>query len=381
VITVLVAGVILVGAVELVAGRDPAGALLGALTVLLVASPWALGLATPLSVATTLEAALKRGIIVFDETIFERLRAVDTVVFDKTGTLTTGEMTVIEASGPDELMTAAARLEQRASHPAADAIVTAFAREAPDDTVDRVHDTKTHSRGVSGTVDESTVLVGHPDLFERQGWAVSDELLKQVSDARSFGRIPVLVGRDGRAAGLIIVGDRPRTHWDEAISRLSENERDIVVLTGDDERAAEFFGQHPCVDHVFANVPAPGKTETVRRLQREGSVAMVGDGTNDAPALAQADLGLALGGGTAIASDAADIAIENDDLDAVDTTFRLARVARRRVRQNTALALCYNGLAAPLALLGFFNPLVAMAAVVVTCGLLTANTTRSFRSV
>jgi P-type E1-E2 ATPase len=331
-----------------------------------------------------IEAALRRGIIVFDETIFERLRAVDTVVFDKTGTLTTGEMTIVESSGPDELLTAAALLEQRASHPAADAIATEFAPGVAADESDgdeRVRDFETHPRGVRGTVDGTTVLVGHPDLFERQGWTVGDELLTQVSAARSVGRLPVLVGRDGRAEGLVVVGDRPRRHWDEAISRLGEQGRDIVVLTGDDESAAEFFGQHPHVDHVFANVPAPGKTETVRRLQAEGSVAMVGDGTNDAPALAQADLGIALGSGTAIASDAADIAIEHDDLDAVDTTFRLARAARRRVRQNTALALSYNGIAVPLALLGLFNPLCAMAAVVVTGGLLATNATRSLRSV
>ena len=234
--------------------------------------------------------------------------------------------------------------------------------------------------GVEGTVDDTSVLVGHSDLFESQGWSVSERLLTRAREVREFGRLPVLVGRDGRAEGLVVVGDEPRDHWDETVTRLSEQQIDIVVLTGDDEDAAEFFDRHPHVDHVFASVPPAGKIATIRQLQTDQYVAMVGDGTNDAPALAQADLGIALGSGTAVASDAADIAIVDDDLTAIETAFDLASAARRRVTQNTALALLYNGIAIPIAAVGLLNPLLTMGAVIVTGGLLGANSFRDLLS-
>ncbi len=379
---VVVAAAVVVGGARLVLGSGPAPALLGALTVLLAASPWALGLATPLSVATTVDEAMRRGVVVFDETIFERLRAVDVVVFDKTGTLTTGETSVVDADAPDDVLTAAAALERRASHPAAEAIADEFSPEGgvensdETDHDDRIRQFESHPTGVEGVVGDEAVLVGHPDLFADRGWSVGDALRREARDARGVGRLPVLVGRDGRAEGLVVVGDEPRDRWDEAVSRLGDRGIDVVVLTGDDEDAAEFLRRHPGVDHVFAGVPPAGKTATVRRLQADGTVAMVGDGTNDAPALARADLGVALGSGTAVASDAADVAIVADDLAAVETAFDLARAAGRRVSRNTALALVYNAVAIPLAAVGLFNPLLAMAAVVATGGLLAANSFR-----
>ena len=388
---------LLVGGIRLGLGGSTVTALQDVLIVFLVASPWALGLAIPLSVATNIEEALRQGIVVFDETIFERLRDIDVVVFDKTGTLTTGQMSVVEADAPAELLAAAGILERRASHPAAEAIAAAFAPsdEAEElalsdggvpnepegaESADGVQNFKSHAMGVEGTIDDTTVLVGHPDLFESQGWSVNDRLLTRARDARGFGRLPILVGRDERAEGLVIVGDEPRDRWDETVTRLSEQQIDIVVLTGDDEDAAEFFEQHPHVDHVFAGVAPAGKTATVRQLQTDQYVTMVGDGTNDAPALAQSDLGIALGSGTAVASDAADIAIVDDDLTAIETAFDLASAVRRRVTQNTALALLYNGIAIPVAVVGLLNPLLTMGAVIVTGGLLAANSFRDLLS-
>jgi heavy metal translocating P-type ATPase len=389
IIPVLAVVALLVGGFRLLDGGQPARAVLSVLGVLLVLSPWALGLATPLSVARSIEVAMQRGIVIFDETIFERLRDIDVVVFDKTGTLTTGQMTVIDADVPPDLLAAAATLERRASHPAAAAIVAAF--ESEDGELDgnhgveselqpdrNVEEFRNHSMGVEGVVSETAVLVGHPDLFERQGWTVSEDLLTRVEDARHFGRLPVLVGRDGQAEGLIILGDEPRARWDDTITRLHEQDIDTVVLTGDDEAAAEFFGQHPHVEHVFADVPPAGKTATVRRLQADNYVTMVGDGTNDAPSLAQADLGIALGSGTAIASDAADLTIVDDDIGAVVTSFTLAHAAQRRVRQNTALGFLYNALSIPLAVIGLFNPLLTMAAVLTSAVVLAANSFREF---
>jgi P-type E1-E2 ATPase len=185
-----------------------------------------------------------------------------------------------------------------------------------------------------------------------------------------------VIGRDGRADGIIVVGDNPRQGWLDTVTGLHERGIEVAVLTGDDEEATDFFAEQDAVSYVFADVPPEGKTEAIRRFQRDRRVAMVGDGTNDAPALAQADLGISLGSGTALAADAADIAIVDDDLSLVETTFELARAARLRVRQNVGLALAYNAIAIPVALVGLFNPVTAAIAVAVCGGLLAANSSR-----
>lgn len=376
----------------LVTGRGVIEAITVLLTVPIVATPWALGLASPLSVATSIEEALKRGIVVFDETIFERLRAVETVVFDKTGTLTSGEMTVIEAEAPTELLQTAAVLERRATHPAANAIVEAFEDIEADPNTDetngddssetalkqeRVQEFTTYATGVQGIVGEKTVLVGNEECFNKQGWTIPKAIADQVSAARDDGHLPVIVGRDGTAEGIITVGDQPRKEWETALTQLNERDIDIIVLTGDNSHAAQQFDQHPAVNHVFAGVPPTGKLATITHLQEDGSVTMVGDGTNDGPALARADLGIALGSGTAIASDAANIAIMKDDLTAIETAFELADAAQTRMRQNNGLALVYNAITIPLAAIGALNPLLAMGAVVVSGGSIGINSVRT----
>ncbi|WP_263623816.1 heavy metal translocating P-type ATPase [Saliphagus infecundisoli] len=393
VIPVVVGGAVLAGGWSLVTGSDVSLVVLTTLSVLLVGCPWALGLATPLSVATSIEEAVTRGIVVFDETVFERLRNVDVVVFDKTGTITTGRMEVLEANAPADLLKVVADLEQRASHPAADAIATAFAQEeqasedprtdsgvANEDNhrrAERITEFTSHATGVEGIVEDTRILVSNLDLFADLEWSVSDDVETRATAARGVGRLPVVVGRDGRAEGVIIVGDEPRAGWEDTLTQLSDRDIEVVVLTGDDEAATEFLATHPSVDHVFAGVPPAGKTATIRRLQSRGQVMMVGDGTNDAPALATADLGISLGGGTALASDAADISIVDDDLSTVETTFDLADAARRRVRQNNAVALLYNVITIPLAAVGLLNPVFAMGAVVTSGGLLAANSFRA----
>lgn len=389
-IAILVPAAIVVPVVALLFGTPTVQLLLLFFLVLLVGSPWALGLATPLSVATSLQEALQKGIVIFDETVFERLRDVDVVVFDKTGTLTTGDMDVVESDAPPELLEMAARLENRASHPAANAIVTAFARDeentanskhsgdsdAGNQTGDGVAEFTSYASGIAGVVDGEQILVGNLDIFTEQGWKVSENLQSRVDDARGFGRLPVIVGRDGTAEGIIVVGDEPRDGWDEAISRLGKAGKKIVLLTGDDEEAVEFFSQHEHVTHVFANVPPDGKTATIRRLKSDGQVAMVGDGTNDAPALATADLGISLGSGTALAADAADIAITDDTITSVETTFNLASTARQRMRQNNAFALIYNAIAISAVAVGLFNPLIAGIAIITSGGLIAINSSR-----
>ena len=403
---------VVAAAVNLALGNGVTQAMLVGLTVLIVSCPCALGLATPLAVAAGIRDALERNIVIFDDTVFERVRDADTVVFDKTGTLTTGEMRVVARDLGDGLLRLAAALEERSSHPVGQAI--AAARSAGDDEVvgdaverggdstpavadggtsagegetpdggsaaPTVTDFESHPRGVSGVVDGTPVVVGHPDLFDERGWAVPDRIREAVAEARDVGRVPVAVGRDGAAGGVIVVGDELREGWEETVTALDGRGVDVVVLTGDDERAATVFSEHDAVSSVFAGVPPEGKAETVERLKANGLTVMVGDGTNDAPALAAADLGIALGGGTAMAADAADIAIVDDDLGSVATVFELARAAGRRVKGNIGWAFLYNAVAIPLAALGLLNPLFAAVAMGLSSLLVVTNSSRALLS-
>ncbi|QKY22005.1 cation-translocating P-type ATPase (plasmid) [Halolamina sp. CBA1230] len=359
------------GGAYLALGAGPTQAVLVSLTVLLVSCPCALGLATPLAVASGIRDAIERSIVVFDETVFERFRGVDTVVFDKTGTLTTGELEVKRADAPEAALAVAGALERRSSHPVASAIADAFAGGS-----DSVEAFESHANGVAGTVDGTEAVVGHPDLFDEYGWTLSDDLRDRAAEVRSNGDLPILVGRDGEAEGVIVLGDQPRPGWEETVTGLADRGVDVVLLTGDESEATATFRDHPAIDQVFAGVPPEGKAETVRRLGAGRTLAMVGDGTNDGPALASADIGIALGSGTAIAVDAADVAIVDDDLGSVETVFDLSRATGKRVKQNIGWAFCYNGIAIPLALTGLLNPLFAAVAMAASSLLVVTNSSR-----
>ena len=389
----------------LVLGSGLATALLVGLTVVIVSCPCALGLATPMAVAAGIRDALERSIVVFDDSVFERVREADTVVFDKTGTLTTGDMTVVETDCEDALLERAALLEAGSAHPIGAAIADARpadhdagadggavadggtvepsdARAAGDsgavasESDDRVETFETHRNGVSGVVDGAEIVVGHPDLFRDRGWEVPERLEREIAERRETGRVPVAVGRDGVAEGVVVVGDELREGWDETLSAIAATDTEIVVLTGDDERSTRELRGHPAVDRVFAGVPPEGKAETIDRLTGRGPTVMVGDGTNDAPALATADLGIALGGGTAMAADAADVALVDDDVASVETVFDLAQATGRRVKGNVGWAFFYNAVAIPFAITGLFNPLLAALAMAASSILVVTNSSR-----
>ena len=449
-VPVVLAVAVVVAAVNLALGNGVATAMLVALTVLIVSCPCALGLATPLATAAGLRDALRRSIVIFDDTVFERIRGADIVVFDKTGTLTTGEMRVVDRDVGDDLLAFASALESRSAHPVGQAIAAVradgrdvatdgrdvatdgrdvatdggAATESESGTVDAGDDTgtagddtvgndtdsvgndtdtvgdddadpavpaaaapeptvdafETHARGVSGVVDGVEVVVGHPDLFDERGWQVPESIREAVAAARDVGRVPVALGRDGAAEGVVVVGDELRDGWADTLSSLADSGVRVVVLTGDDARAATVFREHDAVSDVFAGVPPAGKAETVERLKRRGSTVMVGDGTNDAPALAAADLGIALGGGTAMAADAADVAVIDDDLASIETVFELSRAAGRRVKANIAWAFCYNAIAIPLAVAGLLNPLFAAVAMGLSSLLVVTNSSRPLLS-
>jgi Cu2+-exporting ATPase len=368
--------------VALLTGAAPTNAFLTGLAVLVVSCPCALGLATPLAVASGVREALDRGVVVTSGEVFERATETDVVVLDKTGTLTTGEMAVHgvhtdDTDGADgaserEVLARAAAVETFAEHPVARAIAD---RAAPTDpTVEGFTDHP--GRGVSADVDGERVLVGRPALFEAEGWTVPGSLADRARRTEEAGQVPALVGWDGRARGLVVAGDRPREGWESAVADLASGGRRVVVLTGDGEAAVRPFRESPHVDEVFAGVPPEGKAAVVERLRGDGTVAMVGDGSNDAPALAAADLGIALESGTRLAADAADVVVTTGDLATVPAVFELTRAARRRVRANIGWAFLYNAVAVPLAAVGMINPLFAALAMAASSLLVVANSAR-----
>ena len=394
-VPLVVAVAVLAAAYWAVATGDLVSAFLTGLTVLVVSCPCALGLATPLAVASAVRRGLDRGIVVRNASLFETAPDVDTVVFDKTGTLTTGEMSVDRVVGDPSALHRAATLERFADHPVADAVVDFVEGSRSDGLVDgsrsdalvdgsrsddaTVSGVERHpGRGVAGVVDGATVLVGTRDLLDDASATIPAEFEAAASDARDDGALPVFVAVDGNTRTLVVVHDHPRPGWDVVCERLASGGRDVVVLTGDDPEAAARFGEHHAISDVYADVRPDSKTEIVRALAADGDVAMVGDGSNDAGALAAADVGIAMGSGTALATDAADAVVVDDDLASVQTTFDLAAVAHGRIRGNLAWAFGYNAIAIPVAIAGLLNPLVAAAAMTASSLLVVANTRRDW---
>ncbi|MFO7925867.1 heavy metal translocating P-type ATPase [Natronomonas sp.] len=384
-LVVVIAGVAV--AWTLISGGGITSAMLLGLTVLIVSCPCALGLATPLAIASGIKTATERGIIVTAEAVFEDAPEIETVVLDKTGTLTEGSMSVVSvhADDPEDVLRRAAAVESLSEHPIATAIVEYADQTSVDssgmatDGGAKVIDPETFeraSRGVSAPFDGAETVVGHPSLLDERGLTIDDAIETRIAAARDAGDVPVVVGWDGCARGVIVVGDSPRSEWRETVETLSVD-RDVVVLTGDEGAAADRFRSVDGVTDVFAGVPPGAKAETVRRLKTRGPVAMVGDGSNDAPALAAADLGIALGSGTKLAGDAADATVVDDDLRAVPETFTVAERTNDRIRQNLGWAFVYNGLAIPLAISGLLNPLLAAVAMAMSSTLVVANSSRS----
>lgn len=361
---------VLTAAGHLLVGAGQTVALLTGLTVLVVSCPCALGLATPMAVAAGIRDALNSGVVITDNSVLEIAPDVDTVAFDKTGTLTTGEMVVRDLVGHEQTLAVATAVEQFASHPVADAIVDAG--PASDRSV---VDVETHpGHGIGATVGEKAVLVGNESLFADRDWDVPDHLGRAYDDAPA-DTIPSYVGWNGTVHGVVVVGDDFRPEWESVVDRLAGDRR-VVVITGDDRAAARPLEAHSQIDDVFANVPPEAKAAVVERLAESDTVAMVGDGSNDAPALGAADLGIAMERGTQLAVDAADVVVTTDSLGPLPSVFETTRGTRRRVRENLGWAFLYNGIAIPLAVLGLLNPLLAAVAMATSSLLIALNSTR-----
>ena len=368
---VLVLGLGAVG-VQLAMGATVPAAVLTGLTVLIVSCPCALGLATPLAVAAGTRAGLERHVVVKHAAAFEQAADLDVVAFDKTGTLTTGQMRVTETTGAERAVRVARAVEQWASHPVAQAIVAS----GPVADVS-VLDVESRPRGIGATVAGTRVFVGHPAAYRGQGGTLSAELSAAAEAAVEAAQVPVVVGWEGQARALLAVGDSVRPEADAVLDQLRATDVRLAVCTGDHEAAAAPLRADPRIDEVFADVRPEAKRMLLRQWTAEhGGVAMVGDGSNDAPALADADLGIAFGP-TALAADSADVVILDDDLSHVPEVLALAQATRRRIRQNLGWAFGYNAVAIPLAIAGALNPLAAALAMAASSLLVVGNSARS----
>jgi Cu+-exporting ATPase len=368
----------------LLTGSPATAAFSAAVAVLIIACPCALGLATPTALMVGTGRGAQLGILIKGPQILENTRSVDTIVLDKTGTVTTGRMSVAEvhpagdASAADVLRIAGA-LEDASEHPIAQAVAK-YAREHGAALPPVEGFTNHGGRGVAGVVDGHAVVVGRASWL-REEWAmhVPDSLQALAAAAEAEGRTPVWAGWDGEVRAVIVVSDSIKDTSAEAIGQLRDLGLRPVLLTGDNERAARAVATRVGIaeDDVIAEVLPADKVEVVKRLQAEGAaVAMVGDGVNDAAALAQADLGLAMGTGTDVAIEASDLTLVRGDLKAAPDAIRLARATLRTIKGNLFWAFAYNTAALPLAALGLLNPLIAGAAMAFSSVFVVTNSLR-----
>ena len=350
----------------LLAGGAAEHAFSAALAVLIIACPCALGLATPAALVAASGRGAQLGIFIKGYQALESSRSIDTVVLDKTGTVTTGRMTVAAVrTGPSvsrlDLLRYAGSVEQASEHAVAAAITSlACAEGVPLSTAEDF--AALAGLGARGTVGGHDVILGRELLFADQRIAVPDDLAGWCRAQEQAGRTTVLAAWDGEIRGALAVADTVKPSAAPAVAALRRLGLRPVLLTGDNEATAQAVGAAAGITDVVSGALPAAKAEVVTALQADGRpAAMVGDGVNDAPALAAAQLGLALGSGTDVAICAADMILLRDDLQAVPDAIALARATFRTIRRNLAWAFCYNVLAIPLAALGFLNPLVAAA--------------------
>ncbi|HEX3212158.1 MAG TPA: heavy metal translocating P-type ATPase, partial [Actinomycetota bacterium] len=350
----------------LATGHAAAEAVSAAVAVLIVACPCSLGLATPTAVMAGTGRGAQLGILIRGAEVLERAGRVTTALLDKTGTLTQGRMALVEVAADDgvdpaELLALAASLEDASEHPVARAVAEgAKERGLARSPVEAF--TSLPGQGVTGRVGGRELLVGSTGLLAGRGWVVPGRVQAAVDAARAAGRTAVVAGWDGRARGMLAVADQVKPGARAAVERLRELGLETVMLTGDHQTTAATVAAELGVDGFAAELSPDGKAAEVRRRQQAGQVvAMVGDGVNDAPALAQADVGVALGG-TDVAVEASDLTLVGGDPGGVADAVALSRETYATIKQNLFWAFAYNVAAIPLAATGRLHPMVAAAA-------------------
>ena len=335
-----------------------------AVAVLIIACPCALGLATPTAIMVGTGRGAAMGVLIKGGEVLEGSKKIQTVLFDKTGTLTRGEMTLTDVialtgASPEDVVTFAARAEASSEHPIAVAIVNG-ARDRGISVVEAEDFNSISGHGVRAMVSGVDVFVGRRKLMAEQGIELDATGEEMMARLESSGRTAVLVAWDGRVRGVLGTADTLKDNAAAVVKSLHDLGVEVAMITGDNRRTAEAIAAEVGVDRVLAEVLPEDKVYEVRRLQQEGRVvAMVGDGINDAPALVQADLGIAIGTGTDVAIESSDITLMSGDLEGVVTAIKLSRKTLRTIYQNLGWAFGYNVAAIPLAALGLLNPIIA----------------------
>ena len=365
----------------IVATGSIAAAFTAAVAVLIIACPCALGLATPTALMVGTGRGAQLGILIKGPEVLESTRRIDTIVLDKTGTVTTGNMTLLDVIAardeqPAEVLRLAGALEDSSEHPIGKAIAQA-ARDKVGDLPAVEAFANLEGRGVQGLVEGHAVTVGRRQLVAHGSQELPEILTQPLRQAESEGKTAVVVSWDGKPRGILVVADAVKPTSAEAVERLRALGLTPIMLTGDNAAAARVIAGQVGIDRVIAEVLPRDKAETVRQLQSEGKVvAMVGDGVNDAAALAQADLGLAMGTGSDVAIEASDLTLVRGDLRAVPDAIELSRKTLTTIKGNLFWAFAYNIAALPLAAAGLLNPMLAGAAMAVSSAFVITNSLR-----
>jgi len=383
---------LLAGAAWLISGQSVAFSMTIFTAVLVIACPCALGLATPTAIMVGTGKGAENGILIKGGAALEATHRVQTIVLDKTGTVTEGkpvvtDVTLVNGLSEDALLQLAASAEKGSEHPLGDAIVqSAEARGLPALPLQKFQ--AIPGRGIEAQIDGKALLLGNGTLMAERGVALG-ALADASAKLAENGKTPMFVAVNGAPAGIIAVADVPKESSARAIAKLRGMGLEVVMLTGDNQRTAQAVARQVGVDRVFAEVLPQDKAEAVKKIQAEGRrVAMVGDGINDAAALAQADIGIAIGSGTDVAMESADIVLMRSDLADVAGAIQLSKGTIRNIRQNLFWAFCYNVLGIPIAagLLHLFggpllNPIFAAAAMSLSSVSVVSNALRlrSFR--